>query len=163
MTRRWARVEGGEYEISNDGLVYSFRKKRLLKTFLNGPNGYVFLSLIIDGVKKPRYVHHLVAKTFIGPRPEGMSINHKNGDKGDNRDTNLEYCSHKDNMKHARETGLTVFGERKHTARLTQQAVVEIRNKHQSGHSYADLGREYSVSSSAIRSVVLRQTWREVL
>lgn len=37
------------------------------------------------------FVHKLVAATFIGPRPDGLEVRHKNGDPTDNRPENLEY------------------------------------------------------------------------
>lgn len=53
-------------------------------------------------------VHRLVALAFIGNIPDDMEINHKNGNKQDNRVENLEIVSHKQNMNHAK----TVLGVR---------------------------------------------------
>lgn len=50
-------------------------------------------------------VHKLVAFTFIGPRAEGMDIDHVNGDFLDNRASNLEYVSHQVNQKRAFDMG----------------------------------------------------------
>lgn len=44
------------------------------------------------------YVHHLIAETFIGPRPDGMEVRHLNGDKLDNRVENLAYGTHAENV-----------------------------------------------------------------
>ena len=57
------------------------------------------LSLKSQGVKK-KYVHALVAECFLGNKPTGHVINHINGDKKDNRSTNLEFISRKDNGAH---------------------------------------------------------------
>lgn len=44
-------------------------------------------------------IHEIVADTFIGPRPEGMEIDHKDEDKSNNNVTNLEYVTHAENMR----------------------------------------------------------------
>lgn len=46
-------------------------------------------------------VHRLVATAFIGTIPKGKEVNHKNGNKQDNRVDNLEVVTHKENMNHA--------------------------------------------------------------
>lgn len=50
-------------------------------------------------------VHRLVATAFLGP-PDGRIVNHKNGVKSDNRVSNLEWCTHSENVKHAYDIGL---------------------------------------------------------
>lgn len=50
-------------------------------------------------------VHRLVLQTFIGPS-EGREVNHINGVKDDNRLENLQWVTHRDNIKHAVESGL---------------------------------------------------------
>lgn len=42
------------------------------------------------------YVHALVAETYLGPRPEGMVIDHINRDKTDNRVCNLRWATHRE-------------------------------------------------------------------
>ena len=43
-------------------------------------------------------MHTLVMLTFVGPRPEGMDIDHLNADKHDNRLSNLQYVTRTENL-----------------------------------------------------------------
>lgn len=90
------------YEISTTGLVRSigfsnqwghFRRKRpLLLAQIPSANGYLQVSLHINGVGKPFMVHRLMASNFLG-KVEGKVINHKDGNKKNNNINNLEICT----------------------------------------------------------------------
>lgn len=67
-------------------------------------------------------IHTLVAEAFIGPRPSwARTVNHKDGNRTNNRAENLEWASYAENNRHARLTklnnqhgercNLTVFGD----------------------------------------------------
>ena len=117
MNKIWKRIENyDDYYISNFGDIikdnYKSRKKKngemknCLPYLKN--NGYLQITLYQRESKKSckEYIHRLVAKTFI-PNPNNHKcINHINGIKTDNRVENLEWCSYKQNMAHAFETGL---------------------------------------------------------
>lgn len=108
MTEEWKPLVGREemYEVSNlgnfkskthiaRGMGYTVTGKPLKTTAAK--NGY---SVINIG-RKTEYAHRLVARTFIGEIPAGMDINHKNGDKQDNRVANLEIVTRAENILHA--------------------------------------------------------------
>lgn len=79
-----------KYEVSDDGRVRRVWKHthRELKPYDNG-KGYMKVQL---GYRGPRtYVHALVAAAFIGPRPPGRDIDHRDFDRTNNAVSNLRY------------------------------------------------------------------------
>ena len=69
-------------------------KGRVLKTFIAGA-GYEYVVLSVNQNKKKIGVHRLVAQAFLGESK--LTVNHINENKSDNRITNLEYCTQKEN------------------------------------------------------------------
>ncbi len=59
-----------------------------------------------DGEHKDWLVARLVAITWVPGYAEGLTVNHKNGDRFDNRVENLEWLTLADNIRHGYETGL---------------------------------------------------------
>lgn len=95
------------YCVSNFGNVKNKKKDKFLK-----PSGkrYLQVGLSRNGLVKTKLIHQLVAAAFIGERPEGYEINHKDTDKKNNRVDNLEYVTKLANMKHAKKYGLMLSG-----------------------------------------------------
>jgi len=91
------------YLVSTKGEVYSVRRKKILKGHPSPE--YIRLTLRVEGVKTYRYAHVVVAETFLG-NPKGLQVNHKNGVKVDNRVSNLEWVTARENTLHAYKTGL---------------------------------------------------------
>ncbi len=66
------------------------------------PDGYRYFR---HGAKGS--AHRVVARMFI-PNPENKPcVNHISGDKSDNRVANLEWCTHRENIRHMYDAGIT--------------------------------------------------------
>ena len=65
-------------------------------------NGYLSVTTVQDKKVTARYVHRMVAETFL-ENPDGLTdVNHIDHDKTNNSLSNLEWVSHTENMKEAR-------------------------------------------------------------
>ena len=98
---------GDWYEVSNIGNIRNSRTHRIRKLNVL-PKGYAFVGVSIGSrnVKPCIKVHRAVAETFI-PNPKNLpAINHIDGNKLNNVVENLEWCTYKENTKHAMQTGL---------------------------------------------------------
>ena len=86
--------EFNNYSISNLGNVKNDKTGRILKTYTK-PSGYKQVQLGRKTI--PLYIHRLVAKAFIPNDDNKPQVNHKNGDKSDNRVENLEWVTASEN------------------------------------------------------------------
>lgn len=125
--------------------------------------GYMTVGLNKNRKRKHMLVHRIMLLAFVGECPDGMEINHKNGNKNDNRLENLEYCTHSENQKHACNVlGFVTRGVRHGRAKLNDGLVREIRYLHANGMSHSKLSAKYHVSEKVIYCVVNRKSWRHV-
>jgi len=109
----------GKYFISTLGRVRSFSRKGGqrgfdLRTYIRGKD-YVAVNLYINGKVNNLDIHRLIALHFI-PLERGRNcVNHKNLTKTDNSISNLEWCTPKENVEHAKKHGRYKLKRSSHT------------------------------------------------
>ena len=167
-TEQWGPVEGWPYEVSSRGRIRRTEAPhgrtwagRLMKPSVTD-RGYFRVCLRGDGGRRSYFVHQLVALSFVDGYDDGLVVNHKNGDPGDNRATNLEWVTRKENNRHAREdTGAwyPAIGEESGGAKLNEADIRAIRMSNEKQQALAE---RYGVDQSAISLIVNRKTWRHV-
>lgn len=93
------------YLVSDYGEVINIKTGKALKPYRVG-DGYLRVDLRHKSKRRQVAIHQLVAEYFV-PNEEGKTqINHRDGDKLNNNYSNLEWCTPKENMQHAKEKGL---------------------------------------------------------
>src|SRR5262245_34486148 len=165
----WLPIPGYEtrYEVSSFGRIRSLSrvemrsngkrlpiKERIMSAITNPVSKYQFVNLADDQKKRPRYVHDLVALSFIGPKSKDLDVRHLNRDKSDNRFGNLLYGTRSENILDS--IHLT-RGEKHYNSKLTESQVLYIRKS--SGKSQRALAKELGVNQSTICDVRTFKKW----
>lgn len=113
---------GQHFLISDSGDIYSLRTKKILKKYLNH-EGYfqICVSLGSRSQRKVFKLHRAVAENFVPGKAESLVVNHIDGNKTNNKSTNLEWVTPETNTLHAMNKGLFTHG---HKVRCIQTGVV---------------------------------------
>lgn len=134
----WRKIEGfSKYSVSDTGAVRNDKTRYIFKNHLLS-NGYYHVTLRNDsGKPKNCIVHRLVAKAFI-PNPKSKAqVNHKNGNKLDNRVENLEWMTERENSQHywndlggcvSKETRKKLIEARKNRPFIYKKKVVRLED-----------------------------------
>ncbi|XKM40301.1 HNH endonuclease [Rhizobium ruizarguesonis] len=152
-----------KYKVSNMGRVLGSRGWVLQP--LDRGNGYLSVNLFPTKDKSVmESIHVLVLTEFVSLRPDGNHGCHNDGDKNNNKLSNLRWDTVKANIGDQLKHGTFVRGEKNGNSILTEDLVREIRREHdpKAGRSSRILGRRYGVSADAIKLVVAKKSWRHV-
>lgn len=110
MQEDWKTIKGYEkYKISNLGEIKNSKTGRILKK--DKSRNYYEVVLSEKGKIKKYSVHRLVAEYFI-PNPENKpQVNHKDGNKLNNKVDNLEWVTCSENILHSYANGLQIHNQ----------------------------------------------------
>ncbi len=168
---KWKPIRGFEdcYEVSDIGDV------RRVVTHFGNPTcrpckptwskGYARFVLSINGTKRTFSAHRAVWEAFCGPIPQGMQINHRNGNKADNSISNLELCTSSENRAHAyRVLGVAPninpnHGIKNGRAKLKSEHIPEIKRLYNSGLTQNEIADRYGVCQKTISRIVNGKGW----
>lgn len=122
--------------------------------------GYPFVA--ISGVC--RTVHRIVAKTFIPNPLNKKCVNHKDGDKLNNRVSNLEWVTHSENAKHAFKNGLKIHkGENGPSHKLSELSARVIKEAALAGYPMKDIAAYFNISYSTVSNIKQGHKWAHLL
>ncbi len=161
-----ALLAQGRYRVRPDGTIAStIRAGRILRPGTNPVTGYQLVSLMFDGRVVKEYVHRLVAAALCDGYQPGFVVNHKDGNRQNNRPGNLEWVSKEENLLHAKEVlgsrvvHLDQNGDRNLMAKLTEQQAREVFALRESGCLQREIAQQMDVRPSTISRILGGKRW----
>ena len=147
-------IKGFEnYQVSNLGRIYSKKRRACLKVKRLAGRGYYQVRLSKDGIYYYKNLHRLIAETFI-PNPNNLrTVNHINGNKLDNRVSNLEWADDCRQQHEACLLGLKPTN--KHI--LTEDEIIKVYEMYSKGTSVKEIAEIYNTRTQQICKVVKGQ------
>lgn len=167
----WKAIDSeGWYEVSNHGRVRSWRNPaklrrkdpKIIRPEKNN-EGYLSISVWMNGKRKQYLIHRLVLSRFVREAAPCEVCNHKDFDPKNNHIRNLEWVTQRENVANSKRSGRIARGERKPSAKLTEEEVREIRKSYRPPLCVAsDLAIKFGVASRTIQDIVYRKRWKHV-
>lgn len=158
---RWGKIKymGGCYQVSIDGHIK--RAGKIHKRSVCNA-GYYIAALSFNGKRKRFMVHRLIYECFVKKIPKGHQINHIDGNKLNNKITNLEAVTPRQNIRHGMRTGLiNTSGENNAMAKITNSDVIKIR-KLKGIISDSDAALKFKISRQMINLIRNNKRWRNL-
>jgi hypothetical protein len=175
---RWLPVAGyeGFYEVSSHGRVRSLDREvlgkdgmirlfrgRVLRPGIT-PGGYLKVVPSKNGIQVTLAVHSLVLESFIGPKPKGMEACHNDGNRLNNRLSNLRWDTPEANRHDITKHGTRPMGEHHPCATLTAIEVMNIReefHQHRKRRKNAEIIAErYGISWRTVYDIAMGRRWK---
>lgn len=151
--------KNGLYNIYKKGFIRKLKTK-----YIKNPNGRD-LTITNSGYYKVggKLLHRILWEENIGKIPDGMEVNHKDGNKLNNDLNNLELVTHKENSIHAHKilktkTGVNT-GEKNGRAKLNWGQVHWIR-KEKDNYTQIELSKIFNISNSQINNIIKNKKWK---
>lgn len=157
----------GHYKISNFGRCISIKSSGMIIEWSIGKRGYATVCLSKDNKKKTITVHSLVLSAFVSDRPQGLVVNHKDGDKLNNQLQNLEWVTLKENALHsyyvlgntAHCTPPRRYGA-DHPISISASQANDIKSAYeQPGSTSRKVAKEFGVSKTTVLAIVKNKHW----
>ena len=141
------------YQVSNLGRIYSKKRRSCLKVKRLAGRGYYQVRLSKNGRYYYKNLHRLIAETFISNPNNYKTVNHINGNKLDNRLSNLEWADDCEQQHEACLLGLKPTT--KHI--LTEKEIIEVYEMYSKGTSIKEIAELYDTRIQQICKLVKGQ------
>ncbi len=170
MDEEWRPVVGyeGLYDVSSLGRVRRLRfTNRRCDRLLAMPRvqclgmttrGYLNASLWRGGHRTLVGVHRLVLFAFAGPCPPSMEAAHNNGDKTDNRASNLRWDTRSGNHADKWRHGTAQVGTRNPWCKFSKQDVALVRRLHADGVRNFEIAKRIGSCQTTVGQILSGQT-----
>lgn len=174
----WKNIPNSNYAISNLGRLkclsyirlhninktYYTTKEHLIKPSNNNSKKYWRKQIAyLDGKKVNESIHRLVALAFV-PNPENKpQVNHIDGDKNNNKWTNLEWATNQENNEHKFKI-LKVFPKipiKNKSRKLTEEQVKQIPTLLKTMNQ-KEIAKLFNVGHTTIVEITRGRSWRHL-
>lgn len=172
MSEKFIPVIGshGFYVVGNLGTIKRVKKKITDskgrsyivsgKTIKQVMSNYPSVTLWVNGMPTVKKVHRIVAEAWIQNPNKKPEVNHKDGNRSNNRASNLEWVTRKENTLHAASNRLMPRGENHKNHKISDAAVKSIRAAYLSGKDQKTIGKKFGCSQSNVSQIVNNITRR---
>ena len=135
-----------------------------MKTRNKGDTDYQIINFMkIDGKKKTYRLHRLVLMAF-DPRDDmdSLEVNHKDGNKKNNKLENLEWCTSSENQIHAYKTGLQKprRGSASNLSKLSEDDIKKIFELREQGYTQQQIADVVECTRSNISYILNKKSWK---
>lgn len=173
----WKPIPGyeGFYEISSHGSVRSVDRNITYKDgreyFYKGKTlvprvdrvGCKYVHLYINGKRRAFTIHRLVAIAFIENIENLSDVNHIDGNRLNNRVSNLEWCTHAENMQHAFRTGLINNTGVNHGNNIyTDDQILKVKEMLVLRRPHKEIEAETGVKKGTVEQISQGRQWRHL-
>lgn len=149
------------YFVYRDGNITSKRyPDRLLKGAAATPFGHRKVTLRAPSGQANMWVHRAVLLAWVGPPGSGQVARHLNGDASDNRLENLAWGTPRENQQDRVAHKTDEIGERNPAAKLTDDAVREMRRMYaEGGWTYRSIAPVFGVFWGTAGAAIAGRSW----
>lgn len=157
-------INGAMYTFYEDGRVLGKNGKEIKQR----PNddGYASFTAGKKGQRRRKTTHRIIALLFVD-NSEGLpEVDHKDSNRMNPAATNLEWVSHQENIRRAKEKGNycgRYEGEKNPRAKLSEDKVRLIRQEYANGITQQQISNRYDVPWSTVHNIVNNHTWNSVV
>lgn len=151
------------YFINTDGEIFSDRVGKMKSRNKPGTEYQIINFQTVDNKKKTFRVHRLVLMAFDPvDGMENLQVNHIDGNKKNNKLSNLEWCTSSENQKHAYVTGLNRGrkGESSNLSKLTNEDIEKIFELRAQGYLQREIAEIVGCTRSNISYILNNKTWQ---
>lgn len=147
-------LNGNKFSVNNTGEWKTLTQSKS-RTDRHG-GFYVNVSLKISDNPtrfKPVRVHRIVAEVFLGKIDKGMEVDHIDGDRTNNRLSNLRIVSHSENIKSAKERGVFDKGQNAFRGKLKKDDISIILQMISEGYNNTEISKIFNIDKSNISRI----------
>lgn len=164
MEEIWKEIIGFEkyYKISNTGKILSLRTNKIVKQSKNLKGYLIFLLKGDFRTKQCIRIHRQVAIHFIQNTDNLPQVNHKDMDKENNNDWNLEWCTNKENALHSWENGRTALKAHEvYNAKFTKEQIIQIRNLLEDKNlTHKEIAQRFNCARCTITAINTKRSYK---